>query len=251
MTDSAVGKGARTEASLWRTLYLVGAWAAVIAAVLFRRNLGAEATLFSGQTPPVAAGDWLALLQSDRLLGLAFLNVFDIANTLLLGLLLLALGAALWRSSRGWTGLALWLGSLGVAILCASNQAFSMLALSDRYAAATTDVQRAGFVAAGEALLAIGDSGAADLGLLLVTLAALIVAALMLRSGVFGRVTAWLGIVGNGLILGYFVTLIVAPSLTFLPHTLGAIPLVLWELLAARRLFQLARAAPGAATHPG
>ena len=54
--------------------------------------------------------------------------------------------------------------------------------------------------------------------------------------------TAWLGIAGNGLILFYFVALIFAPSLTFLPHTLGAIPLVLWELLSGWRLFRLARA---------
>jgi hypothetical protein len=246
MTDS----GGKIGAPARRTVYLAGAWAAVIAALLFRRNLAAEVSLFTGQTPPSAAADWLALFQSDRLLGLTFLNVFDIVNYLLLGLLFLGLYAALRRIKPGLATLALWLGTVGVAAYLASNQAFAMLALSDRYAATTTEAQRTGLVAAGEALLATNNPAARFqgtgilLGLFLVTLAGLIFAIGMLRGGAFGWVTAWLGIIGNGLILGYFVMLIFAPSLTFLPHTLGAIPLVLWELLTARRLFQLAREMP-------
>ena len=50
-------------------------------------------------------------------------------------------------------------GFVGIAAYFASNQAFAMLSLSDQYAAATTDVQRSTFLAAGEALLAIHNPG--------------------------------------------------------------------------------------------
>jgi hypothetical protein len=46
-------------------------------------------------------------------------------------------------------------GFVGIAVYFASNQAFSMLSLSDQYAAATTDAQRSMLLSAGEALLAI------------------------------------------------------------------------------------------------
>ncbi|MBE0689632.1 MAG: DUF4386 family protein, partial [Anaerolineae bacterium] len=243
------------EDRTWTSLYRIGGAAALIAVLIFRRNLGAEISLVSGQMPPIAAGDWLALLQNDRLLGLAYLNLFDIVNYALVGLMFIALYVALRRVSRSAMGIAVSLGLIGVAVYFASNQAFSMASLSDRYGAATTDAQRAVFLAAGEALLAINNPGATYQGtgiylsLLLVTLAGLIISIVMLRSGIFGKMNAYLGILAHVLLLGYFVALIFAPALTFVPHTAAAIPLVIWQLLIGRRLLQLARQAPKEAAH--
>jgi len=231
----------------WATLYRIGAAAAWIAALIFRRNLGAEIALFSGRVPPVAAGDWLALLHSDPLLGLAFLNVFDVVNYALVGLLFFALFPALRQVDAGAMLVAVSLGLIGVGVYFASNQAFAMLALSGRYAAATEEAARATFLAAGEALLAINNPGTVYHGtgiymsLLLVTLAGLIISLVMLRSTVFSRLTAYLGLLAHVLLLGYFVLLPIAPSLVFIPHVLAAIPLVIWQLLIGQRLFQLAR----------
>ena len=66
----------------WNSLYKIGGVAALIAGVLFRRNLAAEIGLFSQRQAPEAVRDWFALLQSNRLLGLAYLNIFDIVNYL-------------------------------------------------------------------------------------------------------------------------------------------------------------------------
>jgi hypothetical protein len=54
--------------------------AALVAGVLFRRNTAAEIGLFSPLPAPTTVGDWFALLQSNRFLALAYLNVLDLVN---------------------------------------------------------------------------------------------------------------------------------------------------------------------------
>lgn len=229
--------------SAWRRVYLVGGVAALIAVVIFRRNLGAEVSLLTGQMPPVTAGDWFTLLRNDSLLGITLLGFFDVVNAALVGLMILAVCPVLKRVNESAMLVAVSLGLIGVAVYAASNQALSMLSLSHQFVTATTDVQQVGFLAAGEALLAINSSGTGSyLSLLLVTLAGLMISLVMLRSGIFSRFSAYAGILGNTLVLGYFVVLMFAPSLTFLPHTMAAIPLIVWQFLIARKLFQLGRA---------
>ena len=188
----------------WKALFLAGAIAALVAVLFFRRNCGAELTLFNGiglfnvpETPPTTAIDWFMLLQNDRFVGLALLDLFDLANYALVGLIFLALYSALRHVHKSAMVVATSFGLVGIAVYFASNQAFSMLSLSDRYAAATTDMQKAMFLAAGEALLAIHNPGALHQGtgiylsLLLVLLAGLIISLVMLRSTVFSRATAF------------------------------------------------------------
>lgn len=236
-----------------RTLYRIGATAALIASVVFRRNLGAEATLLSAQAPPVTAEDWFALLQSVPLLGLTFLGLFDVVNYLLVGVVYLALHAALRRVDRDWMAVAVALGLVGVAVYGATNQGFAMLALGEQYASAATAPRREALAAAGEALLAIQNPGVIHKGtgiylsLLLVTLAGLVTSLVMLRSAAFGKLTAYLGTLAHLLVLGYFPTLILAPHLVWIPHTAAAVPLIVWQVLVARTLLRLARGIPARA----
>ena len=74
--------------------------------------------------------------------------------------------------------LALWLAAAGIAIYFYINPAFRVLALSNHYAAAPTEAQRAGLLAAMPGLLMVNSSSArVRLGLLLVTLAGLMICA--------------------------------------------------------------------------
>ncbi len=237
-------KVAETLDSAWKSLYIIGGAAALTAAIIFRRWLGAEVTLFSGQEPPSTTVGWFTLLQSNRLLGLTFLDVFDIVNYALVGLIFLALYAALRRANRSYMTLATMLAFVGIAVYLASNQAFAILSLSDQYAAATTDAQRAMFVAAGQTLLTMNSFNQGGTGIrlsfLLVTLAGLIISMVMLRSSIFGRVTAYVGILANVFGLGAFITLALAPPMTFIPLSASAPFLLIWYILVGLRLLQLA-----------
>jgi hypothetical protein len=55
---------AGTSDSDWKSLYKVGAVAALIAGVIFRRNLGVEIALFSAQKEPDTIIDWFTLLHT-------------------------------------------------------------------------------------------------------------------------------------------------------------------------------------------
>jgi hypothetical protein len=236
----------------WKGLYIIGGAVALIAVLFFRRNLGAELIGFRGfgiidvpATHPSSAIDWFALLQDDRLLGLALLNLIDLVNYALVGLIFLALCGALRRANKSAMAIATAFGFAGIVVYFASNQAFSMLSLSDQYAAATTDAQRSMFLAAGEALLAINNPGAIYQGtgiyvsLFLVLLAGLIISIDMLRSSVFSKATAYVGILANAFGLGYFVALAFVPALYALPPIISAPFRVIWYVLIALGLFRL------------
>jgi hypothetical protein len=117
----------------WKSLHKVGGVAALIAGVIFRRNLGVEISLFSARKQPDTVNDWFTLLQNNRFLGLSYLNLFDLVNYALVGLMFLALYVALRRASKSSMAIATMLGFVGIAVYFASNTDFSMLSLSDQY----------------------------------------------------------------------------------------------------------------------
>ncbi len=245
-------KQTETSSSAWKSLYRISAVAAVVAALLFRRNMAEEFLLFRGmgilRTGPTALPatviDWFTLLQKDRFIGLILLNLFDIVNYAMVGLIFLGLYAALRRVNRSYTILAGALGIIGCAVYFASNQAFAMLFLSDRYASAATDAERAMLLAAGEALLAIQNTAAtygngSYISYFLVTLAGLIFALVMLQSSVFGKAAAWIGILAHAFGLCYYITQAFAPALNIIPIPASAPFLLIWYLLIAIKLLQL------------
>jgi hypothetical protein len=231
-----------------KALYRVGAGAALTAALLFRRYWSAELLLLRSlgvigvgpATAPTRAVEWFTLLQSHRLIGLILLDVADLLNYALVGLILLALYAVLRRANWSAMTIAALCGFSGIAVAFASNQAFAMLSLSGRYATAMTETQRSLLLAAGEALLAIHQGTGFYLGLLLVTLSDLIVSLVMLGSGVFSRSTAIVGLVAHVSQLGYFIAVPLMPALVALFPSLAAPFRLAWYILIGRRLLKLA-----------
>jgi hypothetical protein len=204
----------------WEGLYRAGGVAALVAGIIFRRNLGAEIALFSAQKQPEAVNDWYRLLQENRLLGLAYLNIFDLVNYALVGVMYLALYAALRRAHKSQMAIATTAALVGIAVYFASNTALSMLTLSEQYAAATGEAQRSTLVAAGQALLALNrfsspgaQPGAGGyLSLLLIAAAGMMTSLVMLRSDVFSRVSALVGVLASGLDLAYCTAYAYAPA---------------------------------------
>lgn len=242
--------GLSADETGWRTLYRAGGVAALVAGILFRRNLGVEIGLFAGPQPESVAG-WFALLQENRLLGLAYLHLFDVVNYALLALMFLALVVVLRHVNRSAITIAAVLAFLGITSYVASNTALSMLALSDQYARAG-EAQRQLLLAAGEGLLALnrfssgahpGSAGYASL--LLIALAGLLTSFIMLRSALFGRLTAYVGLLAAALDLAYCLAYAIAPgarellAVLFIPA--AGLFLMLWHILVGWRLWRLAR----------
>lgn len=238
----------------WKSLYRLGGAAALLAGILFRRNIAAEIGLFAPVPAPDTVEGWFALLQSNRLLGLVYLNVFDLLNYVLVAVIFVALYVALKETNKSYAAVAAVLGLLGVGVYLASNTAFSMLSLSAQYAAATTEAQRAPLLAAGQALLAVNrfsDAGSYPgtggyISLLLVALAGMTASLVMLRSAVFNRVTAWVGILANGFDLAYcvgflFVPLVSSELLAVLFIPAAGLFFMVWHILVGWRLYRLGR----------
>jgi hypothetical protein len=240
--------------NIWQPLYKIGGAAALIAAAIFRRNLDAEYGLLRGiemiktgpLTAPAAISDWFALLKENTLLSLILLNLSDLINYALVGLIFVAICAALWRTNPSLAAITVITTISGVTTYFATHQAFNLLALSNQYAATTDAGQRATLLSVGQAALTIHQgnnySGAGlYVSFLLVSFSGLILSILMLHSQVFSRSCAWMGILANSFGLAYYPFLIFAPALTFIPVPISSVFLLVWYLQTGLKLLRLGK----------
>jgi hypothetical protein len=224
-----------TADGAWKGLYRVGAGAALISAVF----IPIQVLVFIAWPPPLAgtAADWFALFQNHRLIGLIDLDLLLIAENVLLVPLLLALYVALRRTSESIMAIAMALGIVGILLFITANPAVEMLSLSDQYAAAKTDAERAAFLAAGQAGIASWQGTAFHVGYIVSSVVGLAIPAVMLRSTIFSRATAVLGILANAVGLGLYL-----PTIGIFLALGSVVFLELWYILLARRLFQMGQA---------
>lgn len=218
----------------WAPLYPLAGVAALAQVAL----IAIQIPLFILRPPPATIDGWFSLYERNPLLGFLNLDGLMLVNCALMFPILLALYAALRGTSTPLMTLALALGTIANALGFVWNASITMLAYSDHYAAATTEADRVAFLAAGQALLTNHISGTPFVAYYLLSSATvLIVGAVMLRSGVFGKATAYAAIL--------------AGLLTLLPPTEDAgaiglavavaalIPMSVWFILVARDLFRL------------
>lgn len=230
----------QTVDSKWASLYRIGGVAALVAGIVFRRNIGAEIILFTGQTTPNTVADWFTLLQNNSLLGVSLLNIFDVVNYALVGIMFLSLYVALKRTNENYMALAATIGLVGATVYLASNTALSMLSLSNQYAAATTEAQKTMLLAAGQTMLAQSQSTSAYTSLLLVAVAGFITSFVMLKGKVFGKATAYIGVLASALDLTYCITTFAfVPELDAFLLASAGLCLMIWHILAGRKLYQL------------
>jgi hypothetical protein len=150
---------------------------------------------------------------------------------------ILALYVTLRPVNQAFSALYLALGLLGVMAFIISRPALEMLSLSNAYAAAGSEAQKAVFLAAGEALIATFHGTSFHVSYLLGSVTGLIISLVMLRTNIFSKTTAYLRIASSVFDFGLYV-----PGIGMYISIFSVLFLLAWNLMIARRLFQLARA---------
>jgi hypothetical protein len=207
---------AETTDSRWKSLYKVGGAAALIVLVLFLVGIVGVITV---ARQPTAASSWFTPFQNNWLVVLFKLNagfsevqpdllqvvnLLDIVIMALFGTMFLALYVALRRTSKTWSIVAASLPFLGIAVFLITSTA-----------------GRSGLLVGG-----------------------LIISAVMLRSDVFSKASAYVGIAASAVLffIGDIGTAIFSSSnLIAILIGIGYVLWMIWFCLIARELFQLGR----------
>jgi hypothetical protein len=192
---------------------------------------------------PATAAEAFSLIQQNRIVALIRLDLPTVLALPLYYLVFLGLFAALHRDALPDTILATTLAFVGVTLLLATPMGLSMVPLSDRYAAAASEEARSQLLGAGEAILAadMWHATGAFVGGILLQAGAVLVSVAMLRSRVFSRTTAYVGLVTHGLDLLHAVTIPFAPQVGFVLMAVAGPLYLAWFPLIGRRLRTLSR----------
>jgi hypothetical protein len=130
-----------------------------------------------------------------------------------------------------------------ITVTFATHSGFSLIHLSREYAAAATPAEQSQILAAGEAVLAsdLWNSTSGYMGGLLLQGGGVLIALVMLRSGDFGKVTAYAGLLANGIDLLQHVLHPFLPGVSAIILYFAGPFYLLWFPLLGRDLLRLAR----------
>lgn len=233
-------RSAGAHRSAWASLYRIGGIAALGIVAL----IPIQAIVYVLWPPPTTVVDYFTIFQMNALLGLLDLDLLLIVDQLLIVAVLLGLYAALRQTDESVMLIGTAVGLVGAVLFIVSREAtLSMLSLSQQYAVAASQPERAPLVAAGQTLLTVYNGTSFSVGYFLSGLAMLIVSTVMLRGTVFGHVTGVAGVLAG-------VTGLVPANMGMVGLVLSFIslvPLLVWLVLVGRRLLQLGSAAEGEA----
>jgi len=228
--------------SNWKNLYKLGEWVALLF-ILYSLITMASLIVIGGQ--PKSALEGFAMLQENRLTGILRLDVLTVFIMPFYYLLFLGLYIALKKSNPLIAIISLVFGIAGVTLFLATPSVFSWLALSDKYAASSSEAERTLLLAAGEAILAsdMWHGTGALMGGILMQTATTLISITMLKSAAFGKSTAYVGIVTHGLdLLHLLVGLLIPAGGVILMMIAGPLYLI-WFPLLARDFFRLGKTA--------
>ena len=219
----------------WRDLYKAAGVAAVVSEIVI--ILGLVTYFIWPYTPGTESTESILLnLQSNTLGTLISLDLFLLIGNLFSILLFLALYVSLKQVSESYALIALAIGLIAVGFLIPARPLLELYSLSGQFVAATTEAAKSHYLAAGEALLASFDGIGWFLNTLLGGFSLLISSILMLRSNIYSKATAYVGIVSNVAVCSFFLP-VVGIFLLFLSVPGYAI----WYLFLARKFFHLSR----------
>ena len=151
--------------------------------------------------------------------------------------------AALRQHNKAYASLAMALMFVGMTLTLATHSAFSMVRLSDQFAAATSAAQKGQLLAAGEAVISsdMWNSTAGFLAGIFLQGGSVLISVLMLGSKKFSRATGITGILANGFDLAHVLLALFNPALAAILLVIAGPFYLLWFPLLARDLTKLGR----------
>ncbi|MDD5371755.1 MAG: DUF4386 family protein [Anaerolineaceae bacterium] len=235
----------QTPETPWKPFYKVGGMAALGTVLVGLVEIGIT-FLPGGNTPYKTVYDWLMLFQNNPFMGLRNLGLLNILFCALDVPIFFALYGAHRKTSQTLAGLAMIVSFIGVAVFYATNRAFAMLDISNQYILAATEAQRSILAAAGQAMLAVGQSHTPGtfIAFFLSEVASLLISVVMLQARLFSKANAYVGFLGFSCMLIFEICTSFVPALqgtAMILAMLGGILSLVWEVLVGRRLFQLSR----------
>ena len=199
----------------WKIIYKIGAVTTIIVLIGIVIDMVVGIVTGGNITElPQTAIERFNQFKETPLLGLYNLDILNIINQIILIPSIFALYAAHRNTNKPFALLSLILFLVGTTIFVTSNTALTMLDISQKYFAASSEEQRMLLAAAGEAMLAKGSHGSLGVffGFALPTFANVLMTAVMLNGKVFSRATSYIGLVGNILLLLYIILVTFFPE---------------------------------------
>lgn len=127
---------------------------------------------------------------------------------------------------------------IAVVLFLVSREAtFTMMSMSGKYFAAANDAEKTQWLAAGRTLLEVYNGSCFDMSYVLGGIVTLILSIVMLKSKIFSKATAIIGIVMSVFML---VPPTVGPFGLFM-SMLSLIPTMIWLMLVGRGFIKLAK----------
>ena len=217
----------------WRPLLLASGLSAVLVCVIIPLQIAA----FTIWKLPDSVTGWFELYRGSWPLGLVHQDLLYVINNVLVAVMYLGFYVMLKKRNESLMLIAILLGYLGIAAYLGSNKSFEMLQLSRLYFDAGTEAQRTIALAAGQAMLSGWQGTAFDIYYILNGIALILIAYVMLKSDVFTKFTAVIGLVSG--------VLMMIPStagmIGLVFSLLSLIPWYVFSILAARQFFRFGR----------
>lgn len=228
----------RETTSGWSGLYKVGS----VCALLLIAIIITTGTIFAIEPQPLdgTALDWFMLFQKNPLLGLVDFELLMIVYVIVSIPVGLSLYILLKPVNPSWMTIYLVLSLMGVMCFIAARPAFEMLSLSNGYARAATGAERAMFLSAGQALVAIFHGTAFQISYVLGSVTGLIISLVMLQTNIFGKTFAYVRIASSICDFGLYI-----PVIGIYISMFSVLFLFVWNIMIARRLFQLGKSTVG------
>jgi|CZLA01.1.fsa_nt_gi hypothetical protein len=234
--------GSDTSEGCWHYLYRTAAIAALITVALFLFQIVA----FSVWPPPSTVAGHFGLLHSRMLVGLISLDFLIIVDEVLAIPICLALYLSLRHVHESLMLIATALSAASIVCFLIATPALNMLYLSQQYSAAATTVEREGLLAAGQAVLSSWMGTPYQVGYVVGSIEMLLIGWVMLRSRIFNKATAYVGIAASIVGLGVYV-----PKVGVFISILSVVGMQVWYVMIALTLLRLGNRANRPALPPG